>query len=210
MVIKMDNPDLIRIKKEIRKKQMQNQKSNKRNGKLFKYVSKTLVLVCITLITLIVLKSNPKLQKTFYQYVFENNITFAKINKWYESKFGSAIPFSNWIKDNTETVFNEKLQYKEINKYEEGVKLTVDNNYLIPVLESGIVVFIGDKDNYQNTIIIQQVNGIDVWYSNVNNSNLKLYDYVEKGGLVGETINNELLLVFKKDGKVIDYQEYIK
>lgn len=206
----MDNPDLIRIKKEIRKKQRQNQKVNKKKGKLFKYVSKTLILVCITLITLIVLKSNSKLQKTFYQYVFEDNITFAKINKWYESKFGSAIPFSDLIKDNTKTVFNEKLQYKEANKYEDGVKLIVDNNYLIPVLESGIVVFIGDKDDYKNTIIIQQINGVDVWYSNVSNSNLKLYDYIEKGNLVGETINNELLLVFKKDGKAIDYQEYIK
>lgn len=206
----MDNPDLIKIKKEIKRKQKQNQKLTKKKNKISKYISKTLVLVCLTLVTLITLKANPKFQKTFYQYVFEENITFAKINKWYESKFGSAIPFSNIIKEKTKTVFNEKLEYKEASKYEDGVKLIVDNNYLIPVIESGIVVFIGDKDNYKNTIIIQQINGIDVWYSNVTSTNLKLYDYVEKGSLIGETINNELVLIFKKDGKVIDYQEYIK
>ena len=206
----MDNPDLIRIKKEIKSKKRQNKKTTKTKNKLFIYIIRTLILVCLTLITLIILKANPKFQKVFYQYVFENNITFAKINKWYESKFGSAIPFKDLIKDNTETVFNEKLEYKEANKYEDGVKLKVEQNYLIPVLESGLVVFIGDKDNYKNTIIIQQVNGIDVWYSNVTNSNLKLYDYIEKGSLVGETINDELVLIFKKDGKVIDYQEYIK
>lgn len=206
----MDNLDLIRIKQEIKRKNRQNKKNSKTKNKIFKYISKTLILVCLTLITLIVLKTNPKLQKSFYQYVFEDNITFAKINKWYESKFGSSIPFKDLIKDNTKQVFNEKLEYKEANKYEDGVKLTVDNNYLIPILESGLVVFIGDKDNYKNTVIIQQVNGIDVWYSNVTNTNLKLYDYVEKGSLIGETINNELVLIFKKDGKVIDYQDYIK
>lgn len=107
-------------------------------------------------------------------------------------------------------MFNEKIEYKEANKFKDGVKLTVDNNYLVPVLESGLVVFVGDKDNYKNTIIIQQVNGVDVWYSNVTNSNLKLYDYVEKGSLVGETIKNELVLIFKKDGKIQDYKEYLK
>lgn len=206
----MDNPDLMRIKKEIKRKNRKSKKNNKVVNKFFKFISKIMVLSCITLIALIVLKANPKYQKVFYQYVFEQNITFSKINKWYESKFGSAIPFSNFIKDNIDPVFNEKLEYKEANKFEDGVKLTVNDNYLIPVLESGLVVFIGDKDNYKNTIIIQQVNGIDVWYSNINNSNLKLYDYVEKGTLIGETINNELFLVFKKDGKAIDYQKYIK
>lgn len=206
----MDNLDLIRIKQEIKRKNRQNKKNAKTKNKIFKYISKTLILACLTLITLIVLKANPKLQKSFYQYVFEDNITFAKINKWYESKFGSSIPFKDLIKDNTKQVFNEKLEYKEANKYEDGVKLIVDSNYLIPILESGLVVFIGDKDNYKNTVIIQQVNGIDVWYSNVTNTNLKLYDYVEKGSLIGETINNELVLIFKKDGKVIDYQDYIK
>ena len=93
----------------------------------------------------------------------------------------------------------------------DGFELVSGNlTTIIPVLESGLVVFIGDKDNYKNSIIIQQVNGIDVWYSNINNSNLKLYDYVEKGTLIGETINNELFLVFKKDGKAIDYKKYIK
>lgn len=206
----MDNPDLIRIKQEIKRKKRQNQKPKRSHKKIVKYLSRTLVLVCLTLITLIVLKANPKFKKSFYQYVYEENITFARINKWYESKFGSSIPFKNLIKDTTKTVFNEKLEYKETNKYKDGVKLVVDNNYLVPVLESGLVVFIGDKGNYKNTIIIQQINGVDVWYSNVTNSNLKLYDYVEKGDLVGETLKDELVLIFKKDGKVQDYKEYLK
>ena len=79
----------------------------------------------------------------------------------------------------------------------------------MPALESGIVVYIGDKDNYGHTIIIQQVNGIDLWYVGVNNSNLKLYDYIEKGSLIGEALSNDIYLVYKKDGKVLNYEDYI-
>ena len=45
------------------------------------------------------------------------------------------------------------------------------------------------------------------WYSNVNSS-LKLYDYIEKGSLIGESLNNNIYLVYKKDGKVLNYEDY--
>ena len=78
-----------------------------------------------------------------------------------------------------EPVFNEKLSYLNKEDYKEGIKLSVTDNYLVPILESGIVVYMGDKDNYGYTIIIEQVNGIDLWYVGVKNSNVKLYEYVE-------------------------------
>ena len=40
--------------------------------------------------------------------------------------------------------------------------------------ESGIVVFIGDKEGYGNTIIVQRIDGIDEWYGGIVNTNLKL------------------------------------
>ena len=128
----------------------------------------------------------------------------------YKDLFGSPIPFSDLIEKNkTSLVFDEKLQYKEKSKYLDGVKLTVSKNYLVPTLESGMVVFIGEKENYGNTIIIQQTDGIDVWYSNIKVSSVQLYDYVEKGSLIGETNDTNLYLVYKKDGKVLNYEDYI-
>lgn len=74
---------------------------------------------------------------------------------------------------------------------------------------SGLVVFIGEKEGYGNTVIIQQANGIDLWYGNIESVNVKLYDYVETGVLIGTTLNDNLYLVYKKDGEVLDYQNYI-
>lgn len=201
----MDN-DIKMIKSKIKKK---NKKTNKNRSSLYGFISKLLITIILTLITLILLKSNNKLKTFFYNKVYDNNISFATINKWYENHFGSSIPFKELVEKDTKAVFNNKLEYSKKEKYLDGVKLSVDKNYLVPILESGMVVYIGKKEGYGNTVIVQQVNGIDVWYGNINNPNVKLYDYVEKGKLLGDVKNNNLYLVFKKDGKVLSYEKNI-
>ena len=59
------------------------------------------------------------------------------------------------------------------------------------------------------TIIVEQVDGVDTYYINVNISNYKLYDYVEKGQVLGEVKSNELYLRFEKNGEQLDYKKYI-
>ena len=201
----MDN-DIKMIKSKIKKK---NKKTNKNRSSLYGFISKLLITIILTLITLILLKSNNKLKTFFYNKVYDNNISFATINKWYENHFGSSIPFKELVEKDTKAVFNNKLEYSKKEKYLDGVKLSVDKNYLVPILESGMVVYIGKKEGYGNTVIVQQVNGVDVWYGNINNPNVKLYDYVEKGKLLGDLKNNNLYLVFKKDGKVLSYEKNI-
>lgn len=201
----MDN-DIKMIKSKIKKK---NKKTNKNRSSLYGFISKLLITIILTLITLILLKSNNKLKTFFYNKVYDNNISFATINKWYENHFGSSIPFKELVEKDTKAVFNNKLEYSKKEKYLDGVKLSVDKNYLVSILESGMVVYIGKKEEYGNTVIVQQVNGVDVWYGNINNPNVKLYDYVEKGKLLGDVKNNNLYLVFKKDGKVLSYEKNI-
>ena len=55
--------------------------------------------------------------------------------------------------------------------------LGVEKNLLVPVLESGMVIFVGEKDNYGSTVIIEQVDGIECWYGNVTNLNVKFITY---------------------------------
>lgn len=181
----------------------------KKKNFLFKEVSKLCISVILLLVTLIILKAFPNLKENFYSSVFEKNISFASINSIYEKYAGSPLPFQNLFNDPTTPVFNESLKYTEAHKYLDGVKLVVDENYLLPSLDSGLVVFIGEKENYGNTIIVQQINGVDVWYGNVNTSDVKLYDYVEKGSLLSETNGNYMYLAFQKEGKFLDYKKYI-
>ena len=178
------------------------------NKKFFiNLLSKTLLTIILMLISLILIKSSKEFKTNFYKQVYGTNFSFSKINNLY-NKYVSKLDIVDNI-TTTQSVFNEKLEYKKIEKYNDGAKLYVSSNYLVPIQESGIVVFIGEKEDYGKVVIIQRLDGIDEWYGNISNTELKLYDYVKKGELLGE-VDDELYLVYRKNGKSLNYEEYIK
>lgn len=171
------------------------------------FISKSLLSIIITLIILIIIKANPSFKDSFYKYTYGNNFSFYKFNEIYKKYIGDS-SFLNNVEP-SDTVFSEKLSYNNLIEYNDGVMLEVDSNYVVPVEKSGIVVFIGNKENYNNTVIIQRIDGVDEWYGNIDKVNVKLYDYVKEGTPIGEA-EKKLYLVYKKDGKVLDYKEYLK
>ena len=202
------------MKKKLQRKRIKQlqtyQKEEKSSLNISKYITKFLIVVVLTLTTMIILKSNTTWKTIFYKEVFTKNFSFATINQAYQKYFGSPIPFQNLVEKPVTMVFSEKLSYEEESFYKDGVKLTVKDGYLVPNIERGMVVFIGEKEGYFKTVIIQGINGVDTWYGNLENVNVKLYDYVSKGDLVGEAKDNTLYLVFQKEGKNLDYKNYIK
>ena len=203
------NKNIIQVRNRLK-----NNKNNqiKKNKYLKSFIYKLLITTTLVLAVLILTKSSDKFKAIIKQNVYDKNFSFAKVNDIYTKYLGSALPFKDLkiFKEEVTPTFDEKLKYTEANKYNDGVKLTVEKNYLVPIQESGLVVFLGEKDGYGNIVIIQQVDGVDMWYGNIENINVNLYDYVEKGSLLGETKDNSLYLVYQKDGKYLDYKEYIK
>ena len=157
---------------------------------------------------LILIKSNNSFKNNLIKYVYEDSFKFTKLKAIYEKYFGKILSIDK-VAPKEEAVFNEKLEYSKANVYNDGAVLTVSDNYMVPTLESGIVVFIGEKEGYGSTVIIEQVDGIDVWYSNIKANNIKMYDYIEKGSLIGEVKGKKLYMVFQKDGAFLDYKKYI-
>lgn len=172
------------------------------------FISRCLIVIILFLLTLILIKNNTSLKNNIIKYVYEDNFEFIKLKSIYEKYFGKILSVDK-IAPTEEKVFNEKISYNKSNVYKDGVVLNVDENYMVPTLESGIVVFMGEKEGYGNTVIIEQVDGVDVWYSNINTTNIKMYDYIEKGKLLGEVKGKELYMVFQKEGKYLNYKEYL-
>ena len=170
------------------------------------FILKTLIVALFTLVLLIIMKTNIKFKTMYYKYVYDTSITFTKFNNIYNKYFKDFKIKDIVAKDRQ--VSAESISYSKFDKYKDGVKLSVGSNYSVPVKESGIIVFIGTKDSYKNSIIVQQINGIDLLYGNIENTNYKLYDYVKKGDILG-TSDKYLYLVFKKDGKVLNYEKYL-
>ena len=179
--------------------------SNKLTKVIANFISRSLVTVIIFLVGLIICKNNASMKEFINKNIYTNSIKFTQIKNKYDKYLGKYFG----TKNTTTSVFTEKLSYNKANVYKDGVKLTVSDKYLVPALESGIVVFIGNKEEYGNTVIIEQIDGINVWYSNIEQKDIKMYDYVEKGSLIGEVKNKNLYLIFQKDGKYLDYKKYI-
>lgn len=174
---------------------------------LSKIFSKFLVCVILLLGCLIALKASPSLRENLYKYVFKNNFSFAQVNAIYEKLFGSSLPLTGT--EQTALVSSTKIEYEEESAYKDGVQLTVSNNYVIPVIKSGIVVFTGEKEGYGNTVVIQQGDGTEVWYANIKEIKVSMYDYLKAGDILGETNGSKLYLVFTKEGEILDYKKYI-
>ncbi len=165
-----------------------------------------MIVIILFLSIAISYKSNTKLKEYIDKYIYSDSISFTKIKKIYNKYLGGVLPKIK--EENTSLVFNEKINYNSKEEYYDGVHLKVESSYVVPSMEDGMVVFIGYKEHYGNTIIIESLDGIYYWYGNISNTSLKIYDYIEKGSIVGE-VSNDLYLVFSKDDKYLDYEEYI-
>lgn len=193
-------------------KYLKNKKENKKTYK--KYLVglsyRILISVLIFLSLAIYIKASNKNKEIVYQNIYNNNFLYTKAKKYYDKYLKGVYPFSKIFKEDTNLVFNETLHYTAQNKYLDGVKLTVDTNYLVPVLKSGIVIYIGEKPNYGSTVIIQGTDEIEIWYANISNINVSLYDYVTIGTLLGEVKDNNFYLVYSQNGKYLNYEEFLK
>ena len=99
------------------------------------------------------------------------------------------------------------FNYNHAQQHLNGMAYKLNKNENISAFCDGVVVFIGQKDGYNNTVIIQGVDGFDIWYGNLENVNVNLYDYVKGGNLLGN-VNEELYLVIMKNEKYYDLAEY--
>ena len=186
-------------------------KINSNKSKKFsikKLFSKLMVCIVLFLLVSIFYKSNTSFNNFVNKHFYNNTFNFTKVKNLYNKYLGGIFPLDK-VTNTTEVVFNEKLKYSSFSKYKDGVKLDVDDNYLVPNVSSGLVVFIGEKEGYGNVIIVKTEDDIDIWYGNINNSVVKLYDYVEKGSFLGEAKGNYLYLVYCQDGKFLDYEKML-
>ena len=185
--------------------------AKKEEKKESKIVRNTLIKILISLILflsfLIGIKQSENFKTKIYENVYEKSMFFAGINSWYNKTFGSILPVKN-VFDNDVMVFDEKPDYKAINKYKDGFLLELDNN-LVPIIKDGIIIYIGEKEGYGKTVIVESDDKTNIWYSNMNFNNVNLYDYVKKNDYVGEAIDNKLILVFQRNGDYLDYKEFI-
>lgn len=185
--------------------------NSSKEDKMIKYlrglITRVLLSIILVISISIFIKLNASNKLYVEDYIFKDSLKFTQINKWYQNTLGKIIPDG---KGSSELVMeNNDLKSLSYEKYLDGVKFNITKGSPVSLLNGGIVVFIGDKEGYDNTVIIQGNDGIDYWYGGITNTNINLYDYLEKDALIGEAQNDYLYLVLEKDKNYLSYEEYL-
>lgn len=167
-------------------------------------MKKILYLYILFLILYILSKENIVYKNRIEKMIYKDTLNYSKIRIILNKYLGGIETKKS---DNTIPVSKPQIKYKYIESFYDGVKLTFNNTESIQALDNGIVIYIGQKPKYGNTIIIN-CEGYNVWYGNIANTNLKLYDNVSRGDYIAE-VNKFLYLVFEDKGFFLDYTKYI-
>lgn len=209
---KMDELEL--TKQRLKKKHennIQNQKpkpKKEEENKIAQIFTRVLIAVIFVLGSTIYIKWSQNNLEQYKKVVFETTLSFTSISEWYEKYFGSVLPID--INPPTIPVNKTIGEFEKIENYGNGVTCKTAKGSTISALNSGILVFLGEKENYGNVAIVQGIDGVDVWYGNIENVNFSLYDYVEKNALLGSAKEENIYFVIQKDGQYLNYEEYKK
>lgn len=175
-------------------------KSKSGQSKRFKNVFlKILLSIFILFGVLSIIRLSPDTKSAIKKELFETNFDFSVVNNFISKIFPS---------EENVSVNDAGVKYKKHSNYLDGVMFEMNEGDSVNLIDSGIVVFIGEKEGYGKTLIVQQSNGIDVWYGNIDDVSVNLYDYINKNTVIG-TSKDKLYLVFQKNGEFLDYKDYI-
>lgn len=167
---------------------------------IYNYLIKIYISI-ILFVALTIILNNDLYYKKLEPIIFTSNIDFQYI------KSKSKYLFGNIISNKERFVSGEKLNAKNIEKIENSYKIELDYNYVIKNQVSGIVTYIGNKDKLGSTVIISSDDGINYWYSNIENISVNLYDYIDTGTIIGSIKDNYLFLTLIKNNTYLNYED---
>ena len=184
-------------------KQLNNYLQTNQNSNISKMFSKLLYCLIFFLSSLIFTSISDKNLALYKKYVFEDTFEFMSFRNFYE-KLSSS---NHNKKEETKMVFGTGLEFTNITSYQNGQSLEIGTEVPINTLSGGIVVFSGEKEGFNNTVIIQGSDGYDIWYGNLDNIDIQIYDYIDAGDVFA-TASKNLYLLITKDSQYFTYEEY--
>lgn len=192
-----------------------------KNGTIFRLVVSVFLIISVAIIYRLPYSSLQP-AKQFIGQVFRTDFPFAKNNAWISEKLGELYVLTPW-----KTVFKENNKVGEesvpvsgkiresFRKNGKGIVIETDLEQKVRAIEAGIVIFSGQDNKLGKTIIIQQANGMNVWYGQLSALEVGLYDQVKKGDNVGQAANNsddkfgQYYFAIEKDNAFVDPMQVI-
>lgn len=196
-------------------------KKNPRQSRIAGFMMKGMLSVSLFFGVAIVMESNHSLlttPKTWTSNVLTNDFPFARVHAWYTETFGSPLGFTPKepvMKDEEShqlPVSGDVTEHFQSNGT--GIYISPKSSEDIQAWESGIVTFAGKKKGFNQTIIIQHVDGSKTTYGNVSSTDVHIYQYVRQHERIGTFEHSEgdspVFFSLEQDQTFVDPIQVIK
>lgn len=194
------------------------------------FLFKVLASACLVLIVAIIDRSPSEKAAPIQQYVqhtMEQEFQFAAVSAWYEDKFGkplALLPAKNTEADSRKEIaagseYALPASGKILEDFgDNGQRITIETGKGADVeaMNEGLVHFVGIKDGFGKTVIVQHGDKSETWYGNLDKIDVKLYEYISKGTKVGTAMDSEdgmkgsFYFAIKKGNDFVDPVQVIK
>lgn len=134
--------------------------------------------------------------KQFIVHSMEQDFQFAAVAKWYEEQFGNPLALLPGRDSGNEKQISEPEEYalpasgkilEEFDSNGQRIAIETEPSAHVTAMNEGWVRFIGTKEGFGKTVIIQHGDKSETWYGNLSSIDVSLYEFVEKGSNLGKT-----------------------
>jgi stage IV sporulation protein FA len=187
------------------------------------FLFKVLAAACLFLVMAILFRNETSTfdpARNFVKQSFDKDFQFATVSNWYEDKFGKPLALFPMPKDKSNEENIENGQHyalpasgKILEDFEESgqrVMIETSKDAGVEAMSEGMVRFVGEKEGFGKTVVIQHADKSESWYGNLGDISVSLYDFIEKGTKVGTVTNGDsgekgsFYFAIKKDENFID------
>jgi len=170
------------------------------------FIFKILASACLVLIVAILFRNQTSVldpAKDFVTKSLQEDFQFAAVSDWYEGTFGkqlALLPTTDNDTSKKSDTESKQMQYalpasgKILEEFgENGQRITIEigKGTEVEAMNEGLVSFIGQKEGFGNTVVIQHADKSYAWYGNLSSVDVTLYEYIEKGTGVGKATDYE-------------------
>ncbi len=182
-------------------KQIRNRINKKETkNKVLRILSTLMLFLSIILGLMIYMKKDENGE--FLAKNFGINMNFKNFNSKTEQIMNNLFKFE-FEKKNDDLLVSQEVNYIHLG---DNLYNTDDNS--IKMIEEGIILGVYESEN-NKTILVSYNNGILASYSSLEDILVKQYDQLEKGDSFA-SYSESFKVIFKKDNKIVNYEEAFK
>lgn len=187
----------------------------------------SVLLVVVTVFVMQLERTEFAAAQRFISHALEHNMNVQGVMSWYEGQTGNKLEFlPSFLKQNQSPNQVEKSEYivpvtgatlmSSYNPTQQAIALGTNENQEIEVIQEGWVTFVGERDGFGTTVIINHGQGLESWYGRITNPVVQVNDWVEQGNVIGYSTRYEtdgkgiFYFAIRQDAMFIDPMEVIK